>query len=82
MFYTLAASTTKEQEARLTKARERGIELAETTENLLREGNYFHHLSAISNVEEWTDKFVQERSERLAELIWTNIAPWLGFDGE
>ena len=82
MLDILAAPTPEEQDARLTNARKQGLGLAESTENLLREGRYFYHLSAISNVEEWTDKFVQERSERLAELIWTNIAPWLGFDEE
>ena len=82
MFYILAAPTPDEQKTRLSVASEGGIELADRTENLLREGRYFHHLSAISNVEEWTSKFVQDRSVRLAELIWTNIAPWLGFDGE
>lgn len=82
MFYILTAPTNEEQETRLAEARDQGIELAETTENLLREGNYFAHLSAISNAKVWTDKFVQERSKRLAELIWTNIAPWLGFDEE
>ena len=80
MFYILAAPTPEEQKARLTTERERGIELADRTENLLRAGRYFHHLSAISNAEEWTPQFVQDRSVRLAELIWTNIAPWLGFD--
>ena len=82
MFYILAAPTLEEQKDRLATAEERGIKLAESTENLLSEGRYFHHLSAIANVEEWTAEFVQERSRRLAKLVWKNIAPWLGFDGE
>ena len=82
MFYILAAPTPEEQKARLAIERDKGIELANRTENLLGAGRYFHHLSAISNVEEWTPKFVQDRSERLAELAWKNLAPWLGFDDE
>ena len=82
MFYILAAPTQEELEARLEDARKRGLELADATKNLLRSGRYFHHLSVISNVEEWTAKFVRKRSKRLAELVWTNIAPWLGFDDE
>ena len=82
MFYILAAPTPEEQETRLAAARERGVELADSTENILSAGRYFHHLSAIPSVEEWTAKFVQERSRRMAELVWTNIAPWLGFDDE
>ena len=82
MFDILVAPTLEEQKARLTNAREQRIELAENTENLLSKGRYFRHLSAISNAEEWTDEFVQNRSKRLAKLIWTNIAPWLGFTDE
>ena len=82
MFRVLSAPTSKEQETRLVDVKNSGIQLPESTEDILREGRHLHHLSIISNVEEWTAEFVQERSERLAELIWTNIAPWLGFDGE
>ena len=82
MLYILAAPTPEEQKARLAIERERGIELANRTENLLGAGRYFHHLSAISNVEKWTPQFVQKRSKRLAKLAWKNLAPWLGFDDE
>jgi hypothetical protein len=44
------------------------------------EGKYFRHLSAIWKAPKWDAEFVQKRSKRLAELIWTNIAPWLGID--
>ena len=82
MYRVLSSSTPEELESRLTDARNHGIELGERTENLLRGGKYFHHLSAICNVEKWSDSFVQKRSKRLAELVWKNIAPWLGFDDE
>ena len=82
MFCILAASTPEEQKTRLAAARKRGVELADSTEKILSAGRYFHHLSAICKVEKWTTEFVQDRSERLAELIWKNIAPWLGFDEE
>ena len=82
MFYILAAPTPEEQKTRLAAARKEGIELADSTENILQAGKYFHHLSAIPGVEEWTAKFVRKRSKRLAKLVWTNIAPWLGFDDE
>ena len=82
MFYILAAPTSEDQETRLAVAREEGVEFADSTENILQAGRYFHHLSVIPSVEEWNAQFVQRRSRRLAELIWTNIAPWLGFDDE
>ena len=82
MFYILAAPTPEEQKIRLAAARKKGVELADSTENILQAGRYFHHLSAIPGVDEWTAEFVRKRSKRLAELVWTNIAPWLGFNDE
>ena len=82
MYCVLSSSTLEELETRLAEAGNRGIHLNDSTKELLRNGRYFQHLSAICNVTEWTDKLVKERSKRLAELVWTNIAPWLGFDEE
>ena len=82
MYHILSGPTLEEREKRLTDARSEGVELPETTENLLREGKYFPHLATISNVKKWDKELVQKRSKRLAELVWKNIAPWLGFDNE
>ena len=82
MYRAMSASTTEEQKTHLGEAQNLGIQLSDSTKDLLRAGKYLHHLSAICNVEEWSVEFVQERSKRLAELVWTNIAPWLGFDDE
>lgn len=82
MYRVLASSTSDELETRLADAKNHGIKLGESTENLLREGLYFHHLSAICNVAEWNNEFVQRRSKRLTQLVWKNIAPWLGFEEE
>ena len=82
LYRILALHTPSELEVRSEELQNMGIELSSSTKNLLRAGDYLGHLSAICNVEKWTAEFVQERSERLAELVWTNIAPWLGFDEE
>ena len=82
MYHVLSSSTAEELENRLTNATELGIELGEGTENLLRDGRYFDHLSPICNADEWNNDFIQNRSRRLAELVWKNLAPWLGFDDE
>ena len=82
MYRVLASSTQEQLDTRLTEAEDRGIQLSDTTKELLRNGRYFQHLSAICNAKEWSNEFVQKRSKRLAELVWTNIAPWLGFDEE
>lgn len=79
MYRVLSLSTQGALETHLAETQNLEIPLSESTKNLLRDGDYLQHLSAISNVEEWTPQFVQDRSVRLAELIWINIAPWLGF---
>ena len=82
MYHVMSSSTPEELKTRLAEAINHGIQLEESTKQLLSDGEYFHHLSAICNVEEWSVEFVQKRSRRLAEIVWTNIAPWLGFDEE
>ena len=80
MYRVLSLPTQGALETHLAETQNLEIPLSESTKDLLRAGNYLQHLSAISNIEEWTPQFVQDRSVRLAELIWTNIAPWLGLD--
>jgi len=82
MYRVLSSCTEDELETRLAEARNQGIQLSESTEKLLRKEKYFQHLTAICSVDEWIVEFVQKRSKRLAELVWRNIAPWLGFDKE
>ena len=82
MYCVLSSSTQDELDARLTEAEDRGIQLSDSTKELLRNGKHFQHLSTLCNAEEWSDKFVRKRSRRLAKIAWTNIASWLGFDEE
>ncbi len=82
MYYVLSGPTAEERRTRLANAKNRGVEFPESTEDLLHAGKYYPHLSTISNVENWDEKLVLKRSKRLAELVWKNIAPWLGFDEE
>ena len=82
LYSILCSPTSEELETRMAEAENREIRLAESTKGLLRNGKYFEHLSAICNAEKWDEEFVIDRSKNLAELVWKNIAPWLGFDGE
>ena len=82
MYHVLSGLTLEEREARLADARNEGVELPESTKDILRAGKYFPHLSTICNVEKWNEELVRKRSKRLAKLVWKNIAPWLGFDDE
>ena len=82
IYYIITALSREEQENRLAEVRNRQIVVPDTTVNLIFDGKYYPHLSAIYRASEWDVEFVQKRSKRLAELIWTNIAPWLGIDGD
>ena len=82
MYYILSAPSREAQQTRLAEVRSRQIVVPDTTENLLLDGKYYPHLTAIYKASKWDVEFVQKRSKRLAELVWTNIAPWLGIDGD
>ena len=82
MYRFLASRTQEELDTRLIEARNHKIPLSSETEARLRNTRHFQHLTTIGNAEKWDEEFVIDRSERLAELVWENIAPWLGFDDE
>ena len=82
MYSALSLLTQTALDAHLEGLQSQEILLSDSTKDLLRSEEDLQHLSTICNVEKWTTKFVQERSKRLVELVWTNIAPWLGFDDE
>ena len=82
MYRLLSSTTDDEVNTRLQEAEKHNIQLSPTTKDLLLNNKYFPHFSAICEVEEWNIQIVLDRSERLSELVWTNIAPWLGFDKE
>ena len=82
MYRVLSLRTPGALETHLEKLDDLEIQLGEKTKNLLRAGKHLQHLSTICNIEEWSDELVQKRSRRLVKLVWTNIAPWLGFDDE
>ncbi|NOY93343.1 MAG: DUF262 domain-containing protein [Deltaproteobacteria bacterium] len=58
-----------------------GVDLASLTPStvkILSESKYYAYLKPIGDVEgTWDALLVQHRSERLAELVWDQLAPWL-----
>ena len=82
MYKVLSSSTSEELETCLLEAEDNGIQLGNSTKNLLRGGKSFRHLSAIHELETWDEEVVLKRSKRLAKLAWINLSPWLGFDDE
>ena len=82
MYRVLSLHTQAALETHLESLEDLEIQLSDRTQNLLREGKYLEHLSTICNVEKWCDELVRKRSRRLVKLVWTNIAPWLGFGDE
>ena len=82
MYRSLSLLTQDTLETYLDKLQSQKVPLSDSTKNLLRDEEYLQYLSPISNVNEWNEKYVQKRSERLVKIVWENIAPWLGFDDE
>ena len=78
LFYAaLRAETTGERERRISQAEEEGFEFAARTKTLLNESDRLRMLDPLIDVEEWTEAFIQERSQNILELAWDKISPWL-----
>ena len=61
------------------QAREVGLQLPETTISLLQDTPYKNHITPIVKVDEkgWSHKLVQDRTERICELVWGRMWSWL-----
>ncbi|MBN7441386.1 DUF262 domain-containing protein [Mycobacteroides abscessus subsp. abscessus] len=79
LFYrALSASTLDDAEALIAEAAGQGIELHMGAQEIVKGAPYLPLASAVAARDlDWTAQFVQQRGERLAELAWTSLAPWL-----
>ncbi|MGV9251775.1 GmrSD restriction endonuclease domain-containing protein [Streptomyces sp. NPDC003697] len=79
MFRALSARTVEEAEKTLALASREGISLGDGAEAIIRRARHLPLVSSLAQREEdWTEKFIRERSERLCSLAWDSLAPWLG----
>lgn len=79
LMYKLLSSKTEDQlDSLLDQARAQGIEVPDSTENLLNQSKYLPMVSAISNLEgDWNMDVIERRSVRISELAWERLWPWL-----
>ncbi|MCW6541752.1 DUF262 domain-containing protein [Yersinia ruckeri] len=79
LFYkVLSASTSDELDPLYEQAQEQGINVSQSTNNLLAESKYLPLVKAVSTVEgDWTTDLIEKRTVRIAELAWERIHSWL-----
>ena len=78
IYQILSAPTVDDLEQLLTQAKEEGIELSQSTAELLNGAKYLPLVKALTNVTtEWNLEIIESRSECIAEIAWDRIAPWL-----
>ncbi len=79
MYRVLGTPTLDDLAARLDEASRAGIVISRSTEEILKLAGHLPHVCAIAEVSGgWSPDLVKARSERLAELAWDRLAPWLG----
>jgi hypothetical protein len=81
MYKALAAESIDIAEQHLESLLEKGIELSESTRNILLEAQYLPHVRAIGEeLGNWSAAVVNARCVMLFDIIWDRIAPWLGIE--
>ena len=80
MYRLLSSSTQDELDSRLDEARAAELDIGESTEEIMRNSKYTPHVRAIGDISGgWSTDMVKTRGERLADLIWERLSPWIGF---
>lgn len=62
------------------EAKNKNIELNDSTVNLLVSSQYNQHLSCLASLPEnhiWDKDFVERRSERILNLVWDRVYKWI-----
>jgi len=61
------------------EAENQGIELSPSTIKLLGDSKHARHMRAITarKDKKWNHDFVKQRTERISEIVWDCISPWL-----
>lgn len=81
LYTALGARSKEEARAVLTAAADDGITFAQSTEELAQLSSYMPHLRSLGQrIGDWDVAFSEVRADRLLELAYTSLAPWLGID--
>ncbi len=59
------------------QAKRDGMRFKNKTEKMIMDGERFSMLDGIRDVDAWTAKFIDQRSQNLASLSWDVLRPWL-----
>jgi hypothetical protein len=80
IYKILSAETPDQLEALIQQAHSQGIGISESSEKLLERSKYLPLVRSIGEVEgNWTAALITQRTERIGELAWDRISPWLGY---
>lgn len=78
IFYTaLTGKTVEDRKNAMDQAKRDGMRFNNKTEKMIMGGERFSMLDGIRDVDEWTVKFIDQRSRNLASLSWDVLRPWL-----
>ncbi|MDU7494917.1 MAG: DUF262 domain-containing HNH endonuclease family protein [Providencia rettgeri] len=82
LFYKILSAMTPDQlEPLIEQGKTQGINLAQSTNDLLTESRYLPFVKAVASVEgDWTKELIEKRSIRIAELAWDRIHAWLAVE--
>ncbi len=81
IYRVLSAASEDEYDKYIVDAKKEEITFASKTEEILKESKFLSHLNSIGKIEgSWSLELVNQRSERMAELVWDRISPWLGIE--
>ena len=78
VFYSvLSGRTSLERENLIESASTEGLRFGKKTLTLLHNQVHLNMLDPLARVDEWSEEFINNRTENLLELAWNQIAPWL-----
>ncbi|MCY3620300.1 MAG: DUF262 domain-containing HNH endonuclease family protein [Gammaproteobacteria bacterium] len=82
LFYrAFAAETETKKRDALQKAKTNGLSFSKKTMDLLDGNQQLPMLKSLNAVSDWDRTFIEQRSQRLLELAWDQIWPWLDQTG-
>ena len=80
VYKILSAETPGQLDTLIQQAHSQGIAISESSEKLLERSKYLPLVRSIGEVEgDWTAELIAKRTERIGELAWNRVAPWLGY---
>lgn len=80
IYQILSAETPSSLDSLINQAHSQGIAISESSEKLLERSKYLPLVRSIGEIKAgWTADLIAKRTERIGELAWSRVAPWLGY---